>query len=154
MKDHGRVATSHGLSPVGTSVRTQIVSQKTAGGEPRSRARGAGATSWVLLGAFGLLALAGCASTSALAQGAPHGQASTTLERPMGPEPHKVGPVNVWLRPQPEVEFLCRLRLPAMRRDQRVMGCYLADSRTIISVADPYVIMHEFRHHFEGRFHD
>ena len=81
-------------------------------------------------------------------------EASFDADRQLGTGPFQVGPVNVWVRPQPEVEFLCKLRLPAVAKNKRVIGCYLADSRTIISVADPYVIMHEFRHHFEGRFHD
>ena len=62
--------------------------------------------------------------------------------------------VSVWVRPQPEVEFLCLMRLGTVRRDQRVMGCYLEDSHTIVSVADPYVLLHEFKHHFEGKFHE
>jgi hypothetical protein len=98
--------------------------------------------------------LAGCAASGGVTPGASFGEASTGLERPAGPDPYQVGPVSVWLKPQPEVEFLCRLRGTAVRRDQRVLGCYLADSRTIISVPDPYVLLHEFRHHFEGKFHD
>ncbi len=81
-------------------------------------------------------------------------EGSVSAEQNLGGEPYKVGPVNVWLRPQPEVEFFCRLRLPQVRRDQRVVGCYLPDSRTIISVPDPHVLLHEFKHYFEGKFHD
>jgi len=67
---------------------------------------------------------------------------------------HRVGPLTVFVLPQPEAEFLCRLRLPEVRRNRRVLGCYLPDSQTIITVPDPYILIHELRHHFEGRFHD
>ncbi len=72
----------------------------------------------------------------------------------LGPEPYRVGPVTVLIRPQPEVEFLCRLRLSNPERYQRVMGCYLPDSKTIVSVADPYILLHEFKHHFENKWHE
>ena len=69
-------------------------------------------------------------------------------------KPYEIGPLKVFIRPQPEVEFLCRLRLPALRHDQRVMGCYLPDTQTIISVNDAEAVIHEIKHFFEGRFHD
>ena len=74
--------------------------------------------------------------------------------RPDGPDEYKVGPVTVLVRPQPEVEFFCRLRLREVEANQRVLGCYLEESKTIITIADAYVLLHEFKHHFEGRWHD
>ena len=107
------------------------------------------------LAAWGLLAvimaLAGCATAQA------PGMPAEAAFGPGGPpamDPYKVGPITVWLRPQPEVEFLCRLRLANVSRDRQVMGCYLPDSHTIIAVADPQVLLHEFKHHFEGKFHE
>jgi hypothetical protein len=98
--------------------------------------------------AAGLLAgfLVGCAAQrDSMLQTAP---------APPEVDHYTVGPVTVLVKPQPEVEFFCRLRMKSVRNDQRVMGCYLPDSRTIIAVADPYVIIHEFKHHFEGPFHE
>ena len=69
-------------------------------------------------------------------------------------KPYEIGPLKVFIRPQPEVEFLCRLRLPALRRDQRVLGCYLPDTQTIVSVNDIGTLLHEFKHFFDGGFHD
>ena len=103
---------------------------------------------WALLA--GIVALAGCAT--AQAPGAPAEAAFGSGGAP-AMEPYTVGPVTVWLRPQPEVEFLCRLRLADVGRNQRVMGCYLPDTHTIIAVADAQVLLHEFKHHFEGKFH-
>jgi hypothetical protein len=70
------------------------------------------------------------------------------------PDIQQVGPVRVLLRPQAEVEFMCRLRarqeaLPTTR----VLGCYIPNERTIISTPDTNVLLHEFRHYFEGPFH-
>ena len=64
-----------------------------------------------------------------------------------------MGPVNVWIRPPAEADFLCRLCLRNVPRSAWVLGCYLPDTQTIIAVADPYILAHEFRHHFEGPFH-
>lgn len=109
------------------------------------------AAAWgVVLAVVLALMLSGCAT----GQG-PGGRAEAALD-PGGAfstEPYKVGPMTVWLRPQPEVEFLCRLRLANVGRNQRVMGCYLPDTHTIIAVADAQVLLHEFKHHFEGKFH-
>jgi hypothetical protein len=104
---------------------------------------------WGLLA--GIVALAGCAT----AQG-PGAAAQAALGTSGLPamDPYQVGPVTVWLRPQPEVEFLCRLRLANVARDRQVMGCYLPDTHTIIAVADAQVLLHEFKHHFEGKFHE
>lgn len=72
----------------------------------------------------------------------------------LGREPYRIGPLTVWIRPQPEVEMLCRLRSPGLAKDRRVNGCYLPNEQTIIAVEDPYVLLHELKHHLEGAWHD
>lgn len=119
------------------------------------RRRSAGYCGFLRLAPWGLLAcilaIAGCAT--AQAPGMP-AQAAFGSGGPPAMDPYKVGPITVWLRPQPEVEFLCRLRLANVGPERQVMGCYLPDTHTIIAVADPQVLLHEFRHHFEGKFHE
>jgi hypothetical protein len=63
-----------------------------------------------------------------------------------------VGPVTVVIRPQAEVELICRLR-SAHRAPGRIHGCYVPADRMIVSTADPYVLLHEFKHYFEGSWH-
>lgn len=71
----------------------------------------------------------------------------------LGREPYRIGSLTVWIRPQPEVEFLCRLRSPGIPQNHRVNGCHLPNEQTIIAVEDPYVLLHELRHYFEGAWH-
>jgi len=49
--------------------------------------------------------------------------------------------------------MICRLRSPLSAPTGRIHGCYVPADRTIISTADPYVLMHEFKHYFEGAWH-
>ena len=100
----------------------------------------------VLLAGLMAVALVGCATE--------RGAMPRTGDGPVDSAPYRVGPVTVLMRPQPEVEFFCRLRLKDVSNTQRVMGCYLPDSKTIISVPDAQVLLHEFKHHFEGRWHE
>ena len=86
----------------------------------------------------------GCAS---------HGPYLSTEQTKLGGSPHQIGPVTVVIRPQPEVEMICRLRSPNSAPAGRIHGCYVPADRMIISTADPYVLMHEFKHHFEGAWH-
>lgn len=68
---------------------------------------------------------------------------------------HNVGPLRVLLRPQPEVEFMCRLHTQQQATPTgRILGCYVPGQRAIISTPDAYVLLHEFKHYFEGPFHD
>ena len=72
-----------------------------------------------------------------------------------GGELHQVGPVRVLLRPQPEVEFLCRLQTQQQTTSAgQILGCYVPREQAIISTPDAYVLLHEFKHYFEGPFHD
>ncbi|HXA97560.1 MAG TPA: hypothetical protein VN323_18500 [Candidatus Dormibacteraeota bacterium] len=91
-----------------------------------------------------LLLLSGCAMPSVYLNDGP-----TRLGKP----PYQVGPVTVVIRPQPEVELICRLRSPESAPSGRVHGCYVPADRLIVSTADPYVLMHEFKHYFEGPWH-
>jgi hypothetical protein len=34
------------------------------------------------------------------------------------------------------------------------LGCYKHGSHTTYSVPDPYVLAHEFKHYFDGDFHE
>ena len=90
------------------------------------------------------LVFTGCAS---------HGPYLSTGQTQLGGSPHQIGPVTVVIRPQPEVEMICRLRSPQSAPAGRIHGCYVPADRMIISIADPYVLMHEFKHHFEGAWH-
>ena len=87
--------------------------------------------------------LVGCAA-SVPPRGTPQG---------LGPDPHRIGPLTILIRPQPEVDRLCRLRYPSVPPNRRIDGCYAPEGETIITVADPYVLLHELRHHFEGAWH-
>jgi hypothetical protein len=77
----------------------------------------------------------------------------STGQTQLGTSPYQVGPVTVVIRPQAEVEMICRLRSPQLAPAGRVHGCYVPADRIIISTADPYVLMHEFKHYFEGPWH-
>jgi hypothetical protein len=72
-----------------------------------------------------------------------------------GTDLYRLGPLRVLLRPQPEVEFMCRLHVQQQTTPSgRILGCYLPREGTIISTPDPHVLLHEFKHYFEGPFHD
>ena len=95
--------------------------------------------------ALGLAALtSGCAG-----QGAYLNEGPTSL----GKAPYQVGPLTVVIRSQPEVELICRLRSPQKAPDGRIHGCYVPADKLIVSTQDPYVLMHEFKHYFEGPWH-
>ena len=94
---------------------------------------------------LGLTALiGGCAGQGAFLNAGP-----TSL----GKAPYQVGPVTVVIRSQPEVELICRLRSPQRAPDGRIHGCYVPADKLIVSTNDPYVLMHEFKHYFEGSWH-
>jgi hypothetical protein len=86
----------------------------------------------------------GCAS---------HGPYLSTGQTQLGQSPHQIGPVTVVIRPQPEVEMICRLRSTHKATNGRIHGCYVPADKMIVSTADPYVLMHEFKHYFEGAWH-
>lgn len=104
-------------------------------------------THWVRLVMAGIglvLVSTGCSS---------HGPYLSTGQTQLGQSPHQIGPVTVVIRPQPEVEMICRLRSAQRAPGGRIHGCYVPADRMIISTADPYVLMHEFKHYFEGAWH-
>ena len=89
---------------------------------------------------------------SACASGRPHGnsEAPATIS-----DLTHVGPLRVLLRPQPEVEFMCRLHAQRQATPSgRILGCYVPREQAIISTPDAHVLLHEFKHYFEGSFHD
>jgi hypothetical protein len=45
------------------------------------------------------------------------------------------------------------LRSPEAAANVRIHGCYVPGDRMIVSTPDPYVLMHEFKHYFEGPWH-
>jgi hypothetical protein len=100
----------------------------------------------VIAGVGLVLVSTGCAS-----QG--QGPYLSTGQTQLGTSPHEIGPVTVVIRPQQEVEMICRLRSPQSAPTGRIHGCYVPADRMIISTADPYVLMHEFKHYFEGAWH-
>jgi hypothetical protein len=93
------------------------------------------------------LLLVGCAETSLL----------RADKHKVGSDPYRVGPVTVLIRSQQEVQSICGVHLK-VARDQRILGCFMGTSgdtsATIVSIPDPYAILHEFKHYFEGAFHD
>ena len=97
---------------------------------------------WPLLGV--VLLLAACATRAGV---------GPQVVR-LGAEPYGVGALTIWIRPQAEVEILCRMAQPGLPRDRHVLGCYMEASRTIVSIDDAWVLMHELKHFFEGRWHD
>jgi hypothetical protein len=105
------------------------------------------ATNWIrsLMAGVGLaLVSTGCASQGAYL---------STEQTQLGQSPHQIGPVTVVIRPQAEVDMICRLRGSQSGPSGRVHGCYVPADKMIVSTADPYVLMHEFKHYFEGAWH-
>jgi hypothetical protein len=88
----------------------------------------------------------------ACATGRPHGNSETPTTNS---DLTHVGPLRVLLRPQPEVEFMCRLHAQRQAAPNgRILGCYVPREQVIISTPDAHVLLHEFKHYFEGSFHD
>ena len=77
----------------------------------------------------------------------------STGQTQLGQSTHQIGPVTVVIRPQAEVEMICRLRSPHTAPSGRIHGCYVPADKMIVSTADPHVLMHEFKHYFEGAWH-
>ena len=69
----------------------------------------------------------GCATQSAYLNEGP-----TALGKP----PYQVGPVTVVIRPQAEVELICRLRSSHGAPEGRIHGCYVPADRLIVSTAE------------------
>lgn len=89
---------------------------------------------------------------SACASSQPHGKLEAS---PTNNDFTHVGPLRVLLRPQPEVEFMCRLHAQRQATPNgRILGCYVPREQAIISTPDAHVLLHEFKHYFEGPFHD
>jgi hypothetical protein len=97
--------------------------------------------------------MAGLALTLLASGCASHGAYLSDGATQLGKPPYQIGPVTVVIRPQPEVEFICRLRSPHLAPDGRIYGCYVPADKMLVSTADPYVLMHEFKHYFEGPWH-
>ena len=90
------------------------------------------------------LALSGCAT-----QGSYLNTGQALLDR----DTYKVGPITVLIRPQPDVELICKLRGAKVPTTVRIYGCYVPADKMIVSTADHQVLLHEFKHHFEGTYH-
>lgn len=97
------------------------------------------------MGVVLVVLLSGCAGQTAY---------MSTGQAHLGRQPYLMGPLTVLIRPQPEVELICRLRSPQIAPlNVRVHGCYVPADGMIVSTPDPYVLVHEFKHHFEGPWH-
>jgi hypothetical protein len=91
------------------------------------------------------VALAGCAT---------QGEYLSTGQAEHGDDAYKVGPITVMIRPQPDVELFCKVRGGAkVSTTVRIHGCYMPADKTIVSTPDYHVLLHEFKHHFEGAYH-
>lgn len=50
---------------------------------------------------------------------------------------------------------MCRLHAQRQATPNgRILGCYVPREQAIISTPDAHVLLHEFKHYFEGSFHD
>jgi hypothetical protein len=50
---------------------------------------------------------------------------------------------------------MCRLQTEQQATPSgRILGCYVPRERAIISTPDAEVLVHEFKHYFEGAFHE
>jgi len=80
--------------------------------------------------------------------------AAPTHERDaqLGGDPFRIGELRVMIRPPREVDILCRMAQNAPPQVE-VLGCYIETSKLIIAIDDPYVILHEMKHYFEGAWH-
>lgn len=116
--------------------------------EAASRATsGSRASGWL----FGFLVLIGAVSAGCGSADPSNGQKPPITSGDV----YQVGPVRVLLRAQPEVEFICRLHSQQQAAPSgRILGCYVPVERAIISTPDAQVLLHEFKHYFEGPFHD
>jgi len=111
-----------------------------------SRPSSASVVGWLIAMALAASVSGGCAHTRPVMK-AETSAPSTDL--------YQVGPLRVLLRPQPEVEFMCRLHAQQQTTPSgRILGCYLPRERAIISTPDLHVLLHELKHYFEGSFHD
>ena len=90
------------------------------------------------------LALSGCAT---------QGGYLSTGQAHLDGDTYKVGPITVLIRPQPDVELICKLQGAKVPTTVRIYGCYVPADKMIVSTADHHVLLHEFKHHFEGTFH-
>jgi hypothetical protein len=90
------------------------------------------------------LALSGCAT---------QGSYLSTGQAHLDGDTYKVGPITVLIRPQPDVELICKLQGAKVPTTVRIYGCYVPADKMIVSTADHHVLLHEFKHHFEGTFH-
>ena len=79
-----------------------------------------------------------------------HGSYLSGEQTGLGKSPYQIGPVTVLLRSQPEVELISAGGSAPMGR---IHGCYVPANNMIVSTADPYVLMHEFKHYFDGAWH-
>jgi hypothetical protein len=121
----------------------------TSSGRRRERSRRYGLTRLAAAACTLALALSGCATEVAYLSTGP----SQREPRTFGGQSYEVGPVTVLIRPQQEVEMICLLRGGRVSATARIHGCYVSGERLIVSTADPYVLLHEFKHHFEGAWH-
>ena len=104
-----------------------------------------------LAAVLALVALTGCAASGGAVQAA-----LAPRDHGLGPIPYKVGPLTVLLEAPVLVDQACRALMPPEARANRQLtyhGCYNPKTNTIISVADPYILLHEIKHHFEGTWH-
>ncbi|MBI2527230.1 MAG: hypothetical protein HYV93_14755 [Candidatus Rokubacteria bacterium] len=130
-----------------------------ARGDDVGRRRWAGQAALLALSA---LVVAGCATTGPDPRHGteflvPPDEQLTPAAAGLKGDLYRIGPLRVLIRPQPEVDFLCRLRSTMgleRRPTGRIHGCYLPGENVVVSTPDPYALLHELKHHFEGHWHD
>lgn len=77
----------------------------------------------------------------------------------LGKDPYKIGPFEVWVRGEYEVHLLCHALSSGSL--ERKVGCWITGKKNtilgaqevILIIDNPFVLLHELKHHFEGAWH-
>ncbi len=110
--------------------------------------KGAGLSIWLLAGA-----LSGCATVGRAPADTSLAMAEVRL--PDGSTGYKVGSLTVVIADAQTVDRECRFQgLATFKPEVQVRGCYIPGRQRLYSTPDPYVLLHEFKHHIDGHFHD
>lgn len=77
----------------------------------------------------------------------------------LGKDPYRIGPFEVWVRGKREVHFLCSVM--SGKPELLKLGCWIKGEKgtilgaqeVILVIDEPFVLLHEIKHHFEGAWH-
>lgn len=135
---------SHGMCPI------HEIEWRAQADQRRAR-RAARAT---VVGLLALLFATGCGPAVHRAP-AELSLASTETRMPDGSTGYRVGDLTVVVADAETVDRECRFQGVALFHPSvQVRGCYLRATKRIYSLPDAFVLLHEFKHHFDGAFHE